>query len=87
MHETSAFLAGILIVSGAGLVATLGARVLRAPAIIGFLVAGMVIGPSGFGWVARNEVETVADLGLVLLLFTVGLELSPAPLFRWACGC
>ncbi len=57
-------------------------RFLRFPSIIGFLLAGMVIGPAGFGVIPAEHVGRFAEIGLVLLLFTVGLELSPAPLLR-----
>ena len=50
---------------------------LRVPAIVGFLLAGMVIGPGGFGLIKSvNQVETLADIGVVLLLFTIGIEFS-----------
>jgi K+:H+ antiporter len=50
---------------------------LRVPAIVGFLLAGVVIGPSGWGLIKSvSQVETLADLGLVLLLFTIGIEFS-----------
>jgi glutathione-regulated potassium-efflux system ancillary protein KefC/glutathione-regulated potassium-efflux system protein KefB len=47
-------------------------------AVLGYLVAGMAIGPWGFGMVGRVE-ETLdfAEFGVVLLLFLVGLELEP----------
>lgn len=57
-------------------------RLAKAPSIIGFLVTGMVIGPSSWGLIEEGAVEQFAEVGLVLLLFTIGLELSPAPLFR-----
>jgi CPA2 family monovalent cation:H+ antiporter-2 len=45
--------------------------------IIGFLVAGVVIGPYGLGVVANRElVDAVAEIGVILLLFTIGLEFS-----------
>lgn len=75
-------LADIVLIFGAALAATLVARAIRTPAIIGFLLAGIAIGPSGFNFVHEHDVHTLADLGLVLLLFTVGLELSPAPLIQ-----
>jgi CPA2 family monovalent cation:H+ antiporter-2 len=57
-------------------------RVARAPSILGFLFTGMLIGPSAFGWIGVDSVRQFAEIGLVLLLFTVGLELSPAPLLQ-----
>ena len=50
---------------------------LRIPAIVGFLAAGALIGPNGLALVRRPElVEQLAEIGVVMLLFTVGTELS-----------
>ncbi len=50
---------------------------LKASPVLGFLVAGVMIGPTGFGLVGKvADIRTVADLGVVFLLFLVGLELS-----------
>ena len=50
---------------------------LRIPTIIGFLVTGMLAGPHSLGLVAdAHEVEALSELGVVLLLFTIGLEFS-----------
>ncbi|HLF56024.1 MAG TPA: cation:proton antiporter, partial [Thermoanaerobaculia bacterium] len=50
---------------------------LRVPAVAGLLVAGALVGPSGLGWVTEvAEVERFAAIGVVLLLFVIGLEVS-----------
>ena len=50
---------------------------LRVPSIVGFLIAGACLGPHGFGVVEKvREVELLAEVGVILLLFTIGLELS-----------
>ena len=50
---------------------------LKQPIILAYLVAGALIGPVGFGWVAtRENIEIIAELGLVLLLFIIGLEMD-----------
>jgi CPA2 family monovalent cation:H+ antiporter-2 len=50
---------------------------LRIPAIVSFIIAGAIAGPTGVGIVRTQEdVNLLADLGIVLLLFTVGLEFS-----------
>lgn len=50
---------------------------LRIPAIIGLFVAGTVVGPYGLSLVDEiSRVETLADVGIVLLLFTVGLDFT-----------
>ncbi|MBI5763965.1 MAG: cation:proton antiporter [Planctomycetes bacterium] len=81
MHETLFLKQTVLIFGSALLVAWLF-RVLRAPAIIGFLFTGLLIGPSGVGLIPADDVTQFAEIGLLLLLFTVGLELTPETLFR-----
>lgn len=50
---------------------------LKVPTIVGFLVTGVIVGPTGFGLISEVEiVKSVAELGVVLLLFTIGLEFS-----------
>jgi monovalent cation:H+ antiporter-2, CPA2 family len=50
---------------------------LRIPPIVSFIIAGTIAGPTGAGIVRTQEdVNLLADLGIVLLLFTVGLEFS-----------
>ncbi|OGP95402.1 MAG: potassium transporter KefB [Deltaproteobacteria bacterium RBG_16_47_11] len=50
---------------------------LRVPTIIGFLVTGVLAGPYGLGLIKAIEaIETLAEVGVVLLLFTIGLEFS-----------
>jgi len=49
----------------------------KIPSIVGFLVTGCLLGPSGFSLVQDREViEVLAEIGVALLLFTVGLEFS-----------
>ena len=56
---------------------------LRVPAIVGFLFAGAVAGPNGFGVIeGLEQVRVLAEVGVALLLFTIGLELSLAHLNR-----
>ena len=44
------------------------------PSIIGFLLTGLMIGPFGLGWIHQsNEIELLAEMGVALLLFSVGL--------------
>ncbi|MCX4246833.1 cation:proton antiporter [Paraliomyxa miuraensis] len=50
---------------------------LRLPSIAGFIFAGLAIGPIGLRWVEdRSDIETIAGLGLALLLFLIGLEIN-----------
>jgi Kef-type K+ transport system membrane component KefB len=54
-------------------------------AVIGYLLAGMVIGPQLLGFVTNVEdIFHFAELGVVLLLFVIGLELQPSRLWALA---
>lgn len=56
---------------------------LRLPTIVGFLITGVLAGPTAFGLVsAVHEVELLAEIGVVLLLFSIGMELSGEELAR-----
>jgi len=58
---------------------------LSAPPLVGFLVAGVLVGPNGFALIsATEEVEILSELGVALLLFEVGLELSLSYVRQWA---
>ena len=66
-----------IIYLGAGLTAALAARAARLSPIVGYLAAGLVIGPSGFSLVQNNDTARfLADLGVVFLLFDIGLHFS-----------
>jgi len=71
------FLPPILTFCGAAAVAVPVFRFMGLSAVLGYLAAGVAIGPSGFGLVGDPEtIATVAELGVVLLLFIIGLELK-----------
>lgn len=56
---------------------------LRLPTIVGFLLAGVVIGPNGIGLIQHSDdVTSLAEIGVALLLFVAGLELSFDELLR-----
>ncbi|HZB98135.1 MAG TPA: cation:proton antiporter, partial [Candidatus Sulfotelmatobacter sp.] len=53
------------------------------PAIVGYLATGLVVSPFTPGYVANHEqLQTLADIGVVLLLFEVGVEIDPRRLHR-----
>ena len=86
MEEGHHFLTDILttgaLLLGAALVAVLVFRKLGLGAVLGYLVAGIIIGPDVLG--LSGEPETIlsfAEIGIILLLFLVGLELSPSRLW------
>jgi CPA2 family monovalent cation:H+ antiporter-2 len=58
-------------------------RRLGLPAVIGYLAVGLVVSPFTPGYVAdRHELHVLADIGVVLLLFEVGIEIDPLQLSR-----
>jgi len=60
-----------------------GARALGLPAVIGYLVVGVLVSPFTPGYVAnREQLSILADVGVVLLLFEVGIEINPLRLAR-----
>lgn len=77
-----AFLGDIVIILAVTLVVARLFLVLRAPSIIGFILAGIAIGPHAGKLIVQEDVGELAELGLILLLFIIGLELSPKPLLR-----
>ena len=75
------FLISILIFLASAVVAVPLFRFAGLGAVIGYLVAGIAIGPSGFGLISDAATTLdIAELGVVLLLFIVGLELKPSRL-------
>jgi Kef-type K+ transport system membrane component KefB len=54
----------------------LGARAIRVPTIVAYIIAGLLIGPATGYLVVTHPVEVISEVGIALLLFLVGLELS-----------
>ena len=72
-----------LLILGFALVAVLAFRRAGLGATLGYLLAGALLGPHVLALVdGAEEMATIAELGIVMLLFVVGLELSPARLWR-----
>ncbi|ASJ96211.1 monovalent cation:proton antiporter family protein [Shewanella marisflavi] len=46
------------------------------PAILAYLITGVISGPSLFNWFTQQQIHSVAELGVVLLMFSLGLEFS-----------
>ncbi len=73
---------GGMVLLGAALVAVLIFRRLGLGAVLGYLVAGIAIGPDGLALVGEPEtILAYSEIGIILLLFLVGLELSPSRLW------
>jgi glutathione-regulated potassium-efflux system ancillary protein KefC len=91
MDHGSSWLTSSLIYLAAAVIAVPLARALGLGSIIGYLGAGIVIGPWGLALVSDPKtILTVAEFGVVLMLFLVGLELEPRrlwamrrPIFGW----
>ncbi|NOY45612.1 MAG: potassium transporter KefB [Deltaproteobacteria bacterium] len=67
----------ILIIFGLSVLILFACNRLRVPAVVGFLFTGILVGPYGLGLIkALHEVEILAEIGVVLLLFTIGIEFS-----------
>ncbi|MBV1688111.1 cation:proton antiporter [Novosphingobium sp. G106] len=87
MHDAAATGTSLLrdgfLLLGFALVFVLLFRRLGLGATLGFLVAGMLVGPQVLNMVGEPEaMQGVADLGITLLLFVVGLELNPSRLWK-----
>ncbi len=71
-------LVALVVLLGAIVIAVTATRRLGLGSILGYLVAGAVIGPGGLGLVSNiAQIEAVSALGIIMLLFLIGLELRP----------
>ena len=86
MHGAHAFLAALATVLGVAAATTILFQRLGQPVVLGYLIAGLIIGPHvPIPLVADAEiVETLSELGVILLMFSVGLELRIRTLVRMA---
>jgi len=91
MEHAPSWLINSLIYLGAAVIAVPVSKALGLGSIIGYLAAGMAIGPWGLGLVTNvQDILHFAEFGVVLMLFLVGLELEPKrlwslrrPIFGW----
>ena len=91
MEHAPSWLINSLIYLGAAVIAVPVSKALGLGSIIGYLAAGMAIGPWGLGLVTNvQDILHFAEFGVVLMLFLVGLELEPErlwslrrPIFGW----
>ena len=76
LHDHSQ-LTGIAAVAVAALGCGLFMQRFRQPALVGYIIAGVILGPSGVGLVTNREaIALLAELGVLMLLFVIGMELS-----------
>lgn len=79
----SEFLKSLVIIFGASALVVFLLHRLKIPSIVGFLMTGIIIGPYGVGLVEDvHAVEIMAEIGVILLLFTIGVEFSMSKLVR-----
>ncbi|HSE83790.1 MAG TPA: cation:proton antiporter [Thermodesulfobacteriota bacterium] len=76
-------LSDIVIIFGLSIAVLFVCHRLRVPTIVGFLLTGILAGPYGLGLIKEvHQVEILAEIGVVLLLFTIGIEFSLRDLLR-----
>jgi Kef-type K+ transport system membrane component KefB len=81
-EETKVLLTLFIMLAAAKFMAELFER-LRQPAVAGEIMAGILIGPSLLNWAAPSEITSIlAEIGVIFLLFNVGLETKPAAIFK-----
>lgn len=80
MHDASGILLTLFVVFVAAQAGNELAQRLKLPGVVGEIVAGAIVGPSLLGWIATAQIaagtplDVLAEIGVVLLLFSVGLE-------------
>jgi CPA2 family monovalent cation:H+ antiporter-2 len=86
MSSALEFLTAFTLVLGAAAVTAIVFRRLKQPVVLGYILAGLVLGPHVPVPVVANPavVHTLSELGVILLMFGLGLEFSLAKLFRAA---
>lgn len=71
------FLINLLIILGLSILVLFICSILRVPTIVGFIITGVLAGPFGLALITDiNQVDTFAEIGVALLLFTIGLQFS-----------
>jgi monovalent cation:H+ antiporter-2, CPA2 family len=77
VQEDVRLIVDLVTVLGAAAIGGLLAALLRQPILLGYLIAGMVVGPAGLGLIKELiQVETLAQFGVAFLLFALGVEFS-----------
>ena len=67
----------VLILLAAAVLVVVVFRSLKLPTVLGYLIVGVAIGPHALGWIyGTDEVRNLAEIGVVFLMFSIGLEFS-----------
>ncbi len=76
------YLVDILVLLAAAVITVPLFQRLGLGSVMGYLVAGAIVGPWGFGFIAEvDEIRHIAEFGVIFLLFLIGIELKPARLW------
>ena len=82
MHTESVIFSFFLIFTGAALLATLSLY-FRQPLLLAYIVLGAILGPFGLAWVVDTDLlADVSHIGIIFLLFLIGLDMQPSHLLR-----
>ena len=74
---TSVSLTSVLLLLASSVIAVALCRALKLPALLGYLVTGLALGPHALGFISnREETQHLAEFGVVFLMFSIGLEFS-----------
>jgi CPA2 family monovalent cation:H+ antiporter-2 len=79
MHELAPIITDLAIILGVASLVTLLFQYIRQPVVLGYLVAGMIVGPHLFAYSIVSDIpniKAVAELGVIFLMFSLGLEFS-----------
>jgi Kef-type K+ transport system membrane component KefB len=76
------YLTDVIILLAAAVITVPLSRLARLGTVPGFLIAGIIVGPSLLGLIDKQaEISHLAELGVVLLMFVIGIELKPKRLW------
>src|SRR6185503_15421848 len=80
--HTDVLLSLLIMLASAKILAEVFER-LGQPAVVGEIIAGVLVGPSVLAWVAPSDlISILAEIGVIFLLFSVGLETKPGSILR-----